>query len=110
MLLNRSGRAITSLVYEAVKRNDMNRSLDEPTTYRIDELPRASYVLLGEADPRPQRSTAFTLTRVDWATEDAWSGRRHFKVITPRSVGVHLESLSLTEVDTRPTAVHASSS
>jgi hypothetical protein len=102
MLLNRSGRAITSLAYQVTEHDDLKRRLSGTKTFRIDELPASCYAHLGKADPRPQRGTAFTLTRVVWAEADAWSGERHLEAATPQSVGARLESLPLVKAKAIP--------
>jgi hypothetical protein len=98
-LLNKSGGAIPRLMLEVVQHDDLKRRLSEPKTWRLEGLPKACYVPLGEADPRPQRGTAFILTRVEWPDAPPWEGRRRLDPVTPRSVSTRLDQLPLEKVD-----------
>lgn len=98
-LLNRSGRAIDELRVEALEADDLNRVLSGPTAYRIEDIPRASYVKLNAAAPEPQRKTVYRLTRVVWADHAPWEGRKQLSCQTPTMVAQHLHQLPLDDVE-----------
>jgi hypothetical protein len=95
-LLNRSGRSIVGLTYRATAVDDIGRALAEPKTYRLQSVPPKSYVALQRAAPEAQRRTIFTLTSVEWARFDAWSGRRVLRFQSPMTVAHTLQQMPLT--------------
>jgi hypothetical protein len=104
-LLNRSGRSINRLTYEATAVDDMGRVLAKPKQYRLQGIPPKTYVALQRAAPEAQRKTTFTLTSVDWTRFDAWSGRRTLHCQSPMTVVQELQQLPLTQAAISPTRV-----
>jgi hypothetical protein len=102
-LLNRSGRSVDGLIYEATPSDDIGRALAEPKTYRLRSIPPMTYVALQPAAQEAQRKTTFALTLVDWTRFDAWSGRRTLRCQSPSTVGQKLQQLPLTRAAISPT-------
>jgi hypothetical protein len=98
-LLNQSGLAVEALTMEAVEIDDMRRVLSSPRAFLISDIPPSSRVALHPAPPEPQRKLVYRLTRVDWAPNDTWTGRKRLPCQTPVTAAQHLHQLPLTEVD-----------
>lgn len=94
-LVNRSGQTVDSLIVKTVRVDDMRRMLAAPRTYRIVDIRPSTYVALHSASPEPQQKNVYVLTRVNWASQESWIGRRVLACQTPITVGRRLQQFPI---------------
>jgi len=105
VLLNRSGRDVDTVVYDAVEADDLNRRASRATVYVLEDVPNDAWVSLGASDPRPQVKTVFSLTRVEWNEEAPWTGALELSPFSRTEGAQALAERSVRKIQHGPTRI-----